>query len=207
MRTNLNTMRLRYLALMPGLVLGVVSLAQSTGLGIKGGVLMSTVHALNIRTSPIPGATVGFYLPWGIGPRMELQPEAMLTSLGAVYNEPDGDRNTVRSLYVQIPIALKCYLSNGFNLSGGYQFGKILLAQQQGTEGNASVTDQYNALDMGFVFGAGMDYESGLDLSARVYGAMTPSLRDDDAIFPKNRSLQVTVGYRFVQFGHRKNFR
>lgn len=200
-------MRLRYLALLPGLVLCVISRAQSAGLGIKGGLLMSTVHALNIRTSPIPGATLGVYAPWGIGPRMELQPEVVITSLGAVYNEPDGDRNTVRALYAQIPVILKCYLNNGLHLSGGYQFGKLLLAQQQGTEVSASVTDRYNTLDMGFVFGAGMDYESGLDLAARVYGAMTPALRNDDALFPKNRALQFTVGYRFLQFGHRRHFR
>lgn len=193
-------MRLRTLALLPSLVLGVASHAQSAGLGIKGGALVSTVKALNIRTTPIAGATAGLYIPCGIGPRMELQPELLLATLGAAYSEPDGDQYTVRSLYVQVPVVLKMYLSNGFNLAGGYQFGRVLHVQETGTEGNGDVTDRYNALDMGFVGGFGMDFENGLDLGLHAYGAMTPSLRGDDAIFPKNHSVQLTAGFRFVQF-------
>lgn len=193
-------MRLRTLALLPGLVFGVISHAQSSGVGLKGGALASTVKALNIRTSPIAGATAGLYLPFGIGPRMELQPELLLSTLGAAYTEPDGDQYTVRSLYVQVPLVLKMYIGNGFNLAGGYQVGRVLNVQQNGTEGTGDITEHYNDMDMGFVGGVGMDFQNGLDLGLRLYGAMTPSLRGDDAIFPKNRSIQLTAGFRFVQF-------
>ncbi len=199
-------MRTRYLALLPGLVLGVFSHAQSAGIGFKGGLLASTVKALNVRTGPIPGATVGFYVPCGIGPRMELQPELLLPSLGSSYYEPDGDVTVVRSLYLQIPVSLKMYIGNGLNMAGGFQFGELLLAQQIGTEGSGSVKSSYNALDMGFIGGLGMDLESGLDLSIRAYGAMTPALQDDDVLFPKNRSLEFTLGYRFTQFKGRGHF-
>ncbi|HRH69940.1 MAG: outer membrane beta-barrel protein [Flavobacteriales bacterium] len=199
-------MRPRYVALLPGLVFGVFSHAQSAGIGFKGGLLVSTVKALNVRTGPIPGATVGLYVPCGIGPRMELQPELLLSSLGSTYFEADGDAAMVRSLYLQMPISLKMYLGNGFNLAGGFQFGKLLVAQQIGTEGSGTITSSYNALDMGFIGGIGMDLESGVDLSLRAYGAMTPALRNDDALFPKNRSLELTVGYRFSQFKGRGHF-
>ncbi len=199
-------MRKYYLALLPGLVLSVCSQAQSTGIGFKGGLLASTVKALNVRTGPMPGATIGLYVPCGIGPRMELQPEVLLSSLGSTYFEPDGDVTMVRSLYLQLPISLKMYIGNSFNVAGGFQFAKLLLAQEQGTEVNALVTDSYNTLDMGFIGGVGMDLVSGIDFSLRAYGAMTPSLRNDDALFPKNRSLEFTVGYRFTQFRGRRHF-
>ena len=199
-------MRQRYLALLPGLVLGVFSHAQSAGIGFKGGLLASTVKALNVRTGLIPGATVGLYVPCGIGPRMELQPELLLSSLGSTYFEPDGDVTLVRSLYLQLPVSLKMYLGNGLNLAGGFQLGKLLLAQQIGTEGSGPVTRSYNALDMGFIGGLGMDLVSGVDLSFRAYGAMTPTLRNDEALFPTNRSLEFTVGYRFTQFKGRGHF-
>jgi len=199
-------MRKQYIALLPCLVLGAFSHAQSAGIGFKGGLLFSTVKALNVRTGPIPGGTIGLYLPCGIGPRMELQPEVLLSSLGSTYFEPDGDVTTVRTYYLQLPVSIKMYLGNGFNMAGGFQVGKILLAQEQGTEGSAKVTDSYKPMDMGFVGGVGMDLRSGLDLSLRAYGAMTPALRHDDALFPKNRSLEFTVGYRFTQFQRRGHF-
>jgi len=200
MEPSLMKMRQHILVLVPCLFFGVFSHAQSAGIGLKGGLLASTTKSLNIRTAPIPGITAGLYFPWGIGPGLELQPEVTLGTLGASYSEPDGDQYTVRSLYLQVPVTFKYFLNNRFNLALGYQFSKLLLAQEQGTEGNATVTSAYENLDMGFVGGIGFDTDHGLDLSIRGYGAMTPSLRNDDAIFPKNRSVQVTIGYRFVQF-------
>lgn len=193
-------MRIRTLALLSSLVFGVVSHAQSAGIGIKGGALVSTVKALHLRSSPLPGATAGLYVPWGFAPMWEIQPEALVTVLGASFTEPDGDRSTVRSMYFQVPVVLKKYFNNQFNLCFGYQFGKVLSAQEQRDGGSSDVTERFEDLDMGFVGGAGLDFDSGLDLSLRAYSAMTPSYANDDAIFPKYRSLQFTVGYRFVQF-------
>lgn len=193
-------MRIRTLALLSSLVFGVVSHAQSAGIGIKGGALISTVKALHLRSNPIPGATAGVYVPWGFAPLWEIQPEALVTVLGASFTEPDGDRSTVRSMYFQVPVVLKKYFNNQFNLCLGYQFGKVLSAQEQRDGGTSDVTDRFNNMDMGFVGGAGLDLESGVDLSLRAYSAMSPSYKNDDAIFPKHRSLQLTVGYRFVQF-------
>lgn len=196
-------MRLRTLALLSGLVLGVISHAQSAGLGVKGGALVSTVKALHYRTSPIPGATAGLYIPWNVAPLFELQPEVLVTALGAGFTESDGDRSTIRSLYVQVPVVLKRYFNNRFNVCLGYQFSSLLAAQQQNDLGRTDVTDRFEDLDMGFVGGFGFDLQSGLDVSLRGYSAMTPHFASDDAVFPKHRSLQCTVGYRFLQFGGR----
>ena len=193
-------MRSRSFALLSSLVLGVVSHAQSAGIGAKGGALISTVKATNIRTGPIAGGIVGIYFPWGVGPRVELQPELLVSTLGATYTEADGDNYVVRSIYFQVPLAIKLYIGNGFNLSGGYQFGKPISVQRTENGESMDVKSNYNDLDMGFVGGFGMDLQSGVDLSLRVYGAMTPSLRNDEALFPKNQSLQFTVGYRLKQF-------
>jgi hypothetical protein len=196
----MNPMRLRYPALFSSLVLGVISHAQSAGIGIKGGALVSTVKAIHYRTTPIPGATAGLYMPWGVAPLLELQPEVLVTALGAGFTAPDGDRSTVRSLYVQVPVVLKKYFNNRFNVALGYQFNRILMAQEVNDQGSSKVTDRFENMDMGFVGGAGFDLQSGLDLSLRAYSAMTHHYANDNAIYPKHRSLQLTVGYRFVQF-------
>lgn len=193
-------MHIRTFAFFSCLAFGVTSRAQSAGIGIKGGIQASTAKAILIRTLPIPGATAGIYFPWGIAPMMELQPELLISTLGTTWMEPDGDVNTERSVYFQVPLTLKYFLSNGFNLAGGYQFGKPIAARVSGTEGSMSSMERYENLDMGFVGGFGMDFQHGLDLSFRAYSAMTRFHGDDDALFAKNRSVQITVGYRVHQF-------
>ncbi|MBL7951716.1 MAG: outer membrane beta-barrel protein [Flavobacteriales bacterium] len=193
-------MRLRTLALLSSLVFGVVSHAQSAGIGIKGGALVSTVKALHLRATPIPGATAGIYVPWGFASLWEIQPEALVTALGANFTEPDGDRSTVRSIYFQMPVVLKKYVNNQVNFCLGYQFGKVLAAQEQREDATMDVTEHFNALDMGFVGGAGLDLDNGLDLSLRAYSSMTPAYVNDNAVFPKHRSVQFTIGYRVLQF-------
>lgn len=198
-------MHLRYPVFLASLVFSVVSHAQSAGIGFKGGIQASIAKALFVRTHPIPGGTAGLYFPWGIGPMMELQPEVLISTLGSGWMEPDGDTYIERSIYVQVPLTFKRYLSNGFNLAAGYQFGKPIAANVTGSEGNSSTVDRYNHLDMGVVGGVGMDFQHGLDLSLRVYNAVTRFYRNDDALFAKNRSIQFTVGYRVHQFGPARN--
>lgn len=200
-------MRVRTLPFLSCLVFTANAHAQSSGIGIKGGIQASTAKAILVRTLPIPGATAGIYFPWGIAPMMELQPELLIATLGTTWMEPDGDVNTERSVYVQVPLTLKYFLSNGFNLAAGYQFGKPLAARITGTEGQLSGIDRYRNLDMGFVGGFGMDFQHGLDLSLRAYSAMTRFHGDDDALFAKNRSVQITVGYRVHQFRRARNHR
>ncbi|HRF81662.1 MAG TPA: outer membrane beta-barrel protein [Flavobacteriales bacterium] len=193
-------MRIHFALTTVCLSLGLASTAQSSGIGIKAGIQASSAKAILIRTGPIPGGTAGLYFPWGIAPMMELQPELLISSLGTAWMEQDGDQVIERSLYIQVPLTVKYFLSNGFNLAGGYQFGKPVAATVTGTEGNSSTLDRYENMDHGFVGGVGMDFQHGVDVSMRAYSAMTRFHGDDDALFAKNRSIQLTVGYRVHQF-------
>ena len=197
----------RSFLLFASLVLGVVSYGQRAGLGVHGGALLSSVKSIVVTTKPISGATVGLHAPFGIGPRLELQPEINVSSLGTHYVEPDGDEYTDRVLYVQAPITLKLFVTNTFHFSGGYQFGKLLAAQRTDPRATTDVKAAYESMDMGIVIGSGIDFPSGVDLELRYYSAMTTNLVNDDALFSKHRSLQLTIGYRFVQFRRKGLFR
>lgn len=192
--------------LIPIFALCAISQAQSTGFGVKGGAVVSSMKVLQKRTAPLVGGTVGLYLPVGIGPRVELQPELLATTMGAEFLDPEGIQRTLRSVYVQLPVTAKIYLSNTFHFSGGYQFGWLLHARETQGDDQANVTDQFKSMDMGFVGGIGADLRSGVDISLRAYGAMTRALRNDETLFLKNRSAQLTIGYRFVQFKRSKSF-
>ncbi len=176
-------------------------LAQRSGLGIKGGPLMSTTRSEVIENFPLPGAVIGVYAPVNIGPGLEIQPELLVAAMGSGYNKPKGDVVIERTIYILTPLSLKWYTGNGFNLQGGIQAGNLLSAtRREGTEDAEDITERYNGMDVGFNGGLGVDFRSGVDITLRYYSGVTPVLEADDALFPRNRSLQFTVGYRIVQF-------
>lgn len=160
---------------------------------------MSDTRSAKVTTNVIPGATAGFYFPLRAGERLEVQPELLVTSLGAGYTLPDGDRSSVRTLYVQLPVCAKVYIGNAFNVQAGFLVGRLMLAQQSTPDGKEDVTDSYNTWDHGIVLGVGADLISGLDLGLRYYGGMRSVLADDDVLFPHNRAYMLTAGYRFAR--------
>lgn len=177
-----------------------VGISQASGVGIKGGPLMSDIHSGATSSEQLPGGTLGLYFPLHGGARFELQPELLFTSLGAAYEDAEGERSSVRTLYVQVPIAAKLFLGNTFNAHGGVLGGRLLAAQQNTPEGNSDLRDSYYKMDWGVILGLGADLRSGLDFTFRYYSGMAPLLIDDETLFPRNRSVQLTVGYRFMRF-------
>lgn len=173
--------------------------AQRIALGLKGGLMMSGSKAIHISTAAVPGAVAGLYLPYHAGPRLELQPELLAGFLGARYQQPDADSYVARTLYIQVPLSIKYYLNNEVNLQGGVQGGKLLMAYHETADGPVTTTERYNNLDFGLNGGLGVDLRSGLDLTLRYYSGMSPVLRYDDVLFPKNRTLQFTAGYRLMR--------
>lgn len=147
----------------------------------------------------IPGFSVGLYAPIGAAPRFELQPEVLLSMMGTGFIEPDGDRYSIRSLYVHAPVSAKYFLNNEISLQGGVQLGKLIMAQRLDADGTTNVRDKFKTFDMGFTLGLGYDLRSGMDITLRYYSGMPTLLKDDDALFPRSRSLQLTIGKRLMQ--------
>jgi hypothetical protein len=174
--------------------------AQRSGLGIKGGLMAATTTAQQIETSIVPGATVGLYMPYQVGNRLEVQPELLLAVLGSGFIEPNGDRTNLHTLMVQVPLSVKLYFSNVVNAQAGVQFGKVLSAQRSDPEGLTDVTADMRPVDMGMTAGLGFDTQNGIDLTLRYYSGLWTIYQNDDALFPRNRTLQLTVGYRIARF-------
>jgi hypothetical protein len=170
--------------------------AQHSGLGIKGGPLVSHTQSATMSTNKVPGACLGAYFALRAGPRMELQPELLFTSLGAGYTMPDGGTSTVRAIYAQVPLSFKLYLGNVLNGQVGLQMGRLLTAQQSTDAGRTDVTESHETWDYGFIIGAGADMVSGIDLGLRYYNGLRPVMMDDSHHFPRNRALMLTAGYR-----------
>lgn len=170
--------------------------AQHSGIGIKAGALLSETRSAKLTTNTIPGATAGAYFALRAADRLELQPELLLTALGSGYTLADGERATLRTLYVQLPICAKFYVGNTFNAQGGFLMGRLVLAQQDSPAGTSNVIESYNTWDYGIVIGLGADLITGLDLGFRYYNGMRLVLASDETFYPRNRAYQITAGYR-----------
>lgn len=173
--------------------------AQMAGIGFKAGPLMSRTPTELLRTTWVPGAVGGIYIPWGVGPKMELQPEVLLSAMGSGFVEPDDDRYSIRSIYLQVPLSFKLYMSNTFNIHGGVQASRLIQAQRSVAEESSDFTDRLNRMEYGFIGGAGLDLATGVDFTLRYQYGMTPVLANDQVLFPRNQAVSVTVGYRVTQ--------
>ncbi len=171
--------------------------AQRSGIGVKGGPLLSETRSGAIATKPLIGASAGLYFPLRAGQRFELQPELLVTSLGAAYTMPDNDRAIVRNVYVQIPLSAKLFFTNSLNVQGGLQMGYLIWAQQTVDGESSDVKDSYENMDLGLVLGAGVDLVSGVDFGLRYYNGLKPVLVDDDVYSPRNQAYMLSIGYRF----------
>lgn len=172
---------------------------QRSGFGLKAGPQLNTFKATNTRTTLVPGLSLGAYAPIGLAARFELQPELLFAMMGTGIVEADGDRYTLRTVYAQAPITAKYFLNNTMNMQGGVQFGYLLVAQRTDVNGNSNVGDQFRPIDLGFNIGLGLDSHNGVDLTLRYYSGMPALLKNDEKMFPRNRSLQLTLGKRVVQ--------
>src|SRR5204862_1821817 len=75
------THSLRSIVLFAPLFAASLVFPQASGLGLKGGPLLSDTHSGASRSGQLPGASIGLYFSLHAGARLELQPEFVLTAL------------------------------------------------------------------------------------------------------------------------------
>ncbi|MCB0795472.1 MAG: PorT family protein [Flavobacteriales bacterium] len=175
--------------------------AQQSGIGVLGGAMASTTRSEARQYNIVPGGLAGLYFPLGLGTRFELQPELTAAFMGSSHQVQGSEFRVVdRSMYLQLPIMVKFFLTNAVNLQIGPQAG-MLIGSWMSYEGEQTeTTDDRNPYDFGVSMGLGVDFRSGIDLGVRYYNGLSAVLAQDDELYPRNRSAQLTVGYRFLQF-------
>jgi hypothetical protein len=182
------------------LTLPLVAHTQVSGIGLKGGATYGRLASGKLATNHAPGATIGFYAPLGVAPRLEIQPELLASVLASGIQKPDGQGYTLRMMYLQMPLMVKYYMGNTFNVQGGPQMAILMMAQRTAPEGQESVGDRYNDLDVSANLGMGFDFPSGFDLTLRYQYGLKPITDLGSQGYPRHRHVQLTAGYRFTQF-------
>lgn len=199
MDMNPRTLLLAGLLLATPLISHAQRIAHS-GIGYMGGPQAAMWRSSLTVHRPVAGLAAGFYAPVMVGNRVEIQPELQVSFAGTAQVLPEGERSALRSLHATMPVGLKFYLNRTFSLQAGVQGGYLFWAQAEGQD----VAELLSPIDLGVNIGVGLGTWSGLDFTLRYYNGLSNMLRDDLTYFPTNRTLQATVGKRFVQFRHRR---
>jgi len=181
--------------------------AQNIRFGAKAGVNLASINGdetddFDMRTSFHVGAVVEIPL----SDKFSVQPELLYSSQGAKseFSELDVTGDYKFKLdYLNVPIMMKYYVTEGLSLEAGPQIGILLAANTELEVGDVSeeedVKEFMKDIDFGLNFGAGYQLENGLNFSARYNLGLSNIIdveeSDDSKIH--NGVIQVSVGFFF----------
>jgi opacity protein-like surface antigen len=185
--------------------------AQETKFGVKGGVNFATLtgDTDNLDLKSKVGFHVGGFVAIKLSNKITIQPEVLYSLQGSKANNIEQDIDgTVYNAdvdfnfsYVNIPVMLKYYAAEKFNIEVGPQLGFLTSAKVKATvDGNSAeedIKDQFESLDFGLNFGAGYDFTENLSANVRYNLGLTNIAKDsgDDKI--NNSVLSLSLGYKF----------
>ncbi|TYP99845.1 outer membrane protein with beta-barrel domain [Tenacibaculum adriaticum] len=181
------------------------AIMSAQNFGIKGGINFSNltnfdksfeeeVESESIRTS----FHVGFYNEFKINDNLSIQPELLYSSQG-INNESDGIDGKVQLDYINIPVLLKIYLTEGFFLEAGPQIGFLVNDDiKVGTLNFSDNEDLFNTVDYSMDLGLGFKLSEGVFLNARygfgLNGVFNSSEEGSDNN-PKNSVFAASLGF------------
>lgn len=160
------------------------SSAIAQNLGIKAGINFSNfkgndADGFNVLT----GFHAGIFTEVSVFRRLTFQPELLYSKQGAKHRDNEYELN-----YLNVPAVLKLYLTDGFNIQAGPQFG-LLISESDNFNGFNSKT-----YDLGIAVGAEFFVLEGLFVQGRYITGTTSVSSERDV---KNTGIQVSLGYQF----------
>ncbi len=194
-------------------------------LGLKGGVNFSNINSLSSVVSTYgeqTGYHAGAYAMFKFN-NVAIQPEVIYSSEGQAYKYVQPGYPSLKSTlnYINIPILLKVYVAEGFNLQAGPQFGFLLDSKGYtylSGSGNPTVTSQplgayIKTFNISLGLGAGLDLPFGLNFTFRYNAGLSDINKltgNNQSAIPasafgtsaaKSEVLQISVGYRLFKIG------
>ena len=153
-------------------------ISQEIDLGLKAGANFASItdaSGLSNRT----GFLIGVFAGVKFSDKLGIQGDLLYSQQGANSDPKDIDLN-----YINVPIVLKYYLVQGFNLQAGPQFGFI-------------VDDNIEAesFDLAGVLGLGYDFPFGIRIEGRHNFGLTDVF---NSIKGKNSVTSIAIGYSFL---------
>ncbi|MEQ6118331.1 porin family protein [Reichenbachiella sp. MALMAid0571] len=168
--------------------------AQSSVIGLKGGLNIATIAGDADGVSSKLGIHIGFYNTMEISESFKFQPELIFSMQGAQVAQGEGK---VNYNYINVPLIAKIFVQNGFNFQFGPQVGILLSANVSDGMNSISVKDQLNSTDFSLGLGIGYELESGVNFDLRYnLGLSNTSKEDSNDTYP-NSVIQFSIGKSF----------
>ncbi|MEQ6119225.1 porin family protein [Reichenbachiella sp. MALMAid0571] len=169
------------------------SSAQGIGVGIKGGLNMSTLSDIENNATKT-GFHFGAYARIKLG-GIGLQPEAYYSAQGSKI-DAGTIKESIDTKYLNIPVLLRFNPVPVLNFHLGPQFGVLMGAE----DADGDIKDQLKSSDLSAVVGAGIDLPFGLNFTLRYVKGLS-KVNDAGTDSVKNNTFQISVGYDLVKLG------
>ena len=161
-------------------------ISQEIDLGLKAGANFASItdaSGLSNRT----GFLIGVFAGVKFSDKLGIQGDLLYSQQGANSDPKDIDLN-----YINVPIVLKYYLIQGFNLQAGPQFGFIVDDNIKDVLGNVIEAESF---DLAGVLGLGYDFPFGIRIEGRHNFGLTDVFNSDKG---KNSVTSIAIGYSFL---------
>ncbi|WP_310381881.1 porin family protein [Flavobacterium sp.] len=187
--------------------------AQKAQFGVKGGlnlaVILGDTDGVDFQSKA--GYHVGGFVDIKVSDKISIQPELLYSTQGASVKDFEVElNNTLYSAdvnfnlsYINIPVMLKYYAAEKFNLEVGPQIGFLtaakIVAKVNGNEGEEDAKDIFESVDFGLNLGAGYDFTKKISAGVRYNVGLSNIEKtesgDDSKI--KNSVFSLSLGYKF----------
>lgn len=161
-------------------------ISQEIDLGLKAGANFASItdaSGLSNRT----GFLIGVFAGVKFSDKLGIQGDLLYSQQGANLDPKDINLN-----YINVPIVLKYYLVQGFNLQAGPQFGFIVDDNIKDVLGNVNEAESF---DLAGVLGLGYDFPFGIRIEGRHNFGLTDVF---NSIKGKNSVTSIAIGYSFL---------
>ena len=187
--------------------------AQEAKFGIKGGLNLATfsgdTDGLDLKSKA--GVNIGGFVEVKLSDKVSLQPELLYSMQGTKIDQfelNDGNQTflvdaNINMSYINVPIMLKYYAAEKFNLEVGPQVGFLLsaktVAKANGNEAEEDTKDNFKSVDFGLNFGTGYDFTKNISAGFRYNLGLANIAKteagDDSKI--SNSVLSFSLAYKF----------
>jgi hypothetical protein len=169
-----------------------IMMAQEIDFGIKAGANFATItdaSGLSNKTGFQAGIFGGFKFTEKLG----IQADMLYSQQGAEFDAGEFDLS-----YINVPIVLKYYVAQGFNLQAGPQFGFVVDDEISFDVLNDIATQvDAESFDLSGVVGLGYDFPFGLRFDARYNFGLT-EVASEEGAEGKNSVVSLALGYSFL---------
>ncbi len=187
--------------------------AQEAKFGIKAGLNLSNwagdTDGLDIQSKA--GLNIGGFVAIKLSDKITLQPELLYSMEGTKVNNFQFDYQgsiyyvdaSFNLSYINVPLMMKFYPTEKFNLEAGPQVGFLVsaktVAKVNGNKGDDNVKDSFESVNFGLNFGAAYDFTKNISAGVRYnFGLsnLAKTVAGDNTKIHGN-VVSLSVGYSF----------